>query len=298
MNRFPNNSRVCFVGDSITHANRFVMHIVSYYKRNFPKANINFYNCGISGSTITEHLKVIESDTLAYNPTHVVIMIGINDSERGWLSLKRSSERYQNLKTAFEKYKANLSTLCDIFKSRDIDITLCTCVPYDEYGEYCTRVLPGGTGLIMSYNEYIRNYARENGFSLCDYYPYMIEKMQTERLYDEDSVHPLDDGHYYIGKAFLEYQGLCLDTQRQLSGKIEEWNDCVQKLRDLLACESMIIRNFFLDFPESKKAVDDYLKDSKNDNAYLRGLAERYLINKPIEKEIESRMLEIMEKEL
>ena len=42
MERFPDNSRVCFVGDSITHNNKYLMHIVACYKEHFPKANINY----------------------------------------------------------------------------------------------------------------------------------------------------------------------------------------------------------------------------------------------------------------
>ena len=92
MNIFPDNSRVCFIGDSITHNNGYLMHIVSYYKNKFKDSNINFYNCGVSGCTITEQLKIIENDTLSYNPTHAVILIGINDSERDRLIEKRSKE--------------------------------------------------------------------------------------------------------------------------------------------------------------------------------------------------------------
>lgn len=299
MNRFANNSRVCFVGDSITHGNVYLMHIVSHYKKNFPDSNINFYNCGISGAILDEHLKILEKDTLSYNPTHIVMMIGINDSGRENLSDCRSAERYQKLKFAFEKYKKNLSEICDIFKSKGIEIVLCTCVPYDEYGDYCTAPLRGGMPLIMSYNEYIRNFARENGFELCDYFTYMIEKMQTECLFDADSVHPNDRGHYYMAKCFLENQGLKLESDA-FSEKLTEWNECVNKLRDIWACESLVIGDFSLEYDDGFKKMTAFLETDNDDDCslYLRGLAEKYQINKPFQSDIKSRIIEIMENEL
>lgn len=296
MNRFPNNSRVCFVGDSITHANRYLMHIVACYKKNFADSNINFYNCGVSGASLDEQLKILEIDTFSYAPTHIVMMIGINDSCRDILSECRSSERYGKLKSAFERYKNNLSKICSLFKSKGIEITLCTCVPYDEYGEYCTSPLKGGMSLIMSYNEYIRNYAKENGLQLCDYFQYMIEKMQTECLFDADSVHPNDRGHYYMAKCFLEYQGLKFENE-EFSEKLTEWNEYVLKLRDIFACEYMVLQNYSFEFEDALKIIDKYI-ENENNMAYLRGLAEKYKFDKPNQLAIKNRMIEIMEKEL
>lgn len=109
---FPENARVCFLGDSITHNNGFVSHITAFYHENFKEKNINFYNCGVSGGTVETLLSIFDEDILAHNPTHAVIMIGINDSGRGFLVEPRSKERYQKLLNAFESYKKNLTKLC------------------------------------------------------------------------------------------------------------------------------------------------------------------------------------------
>ena len=299
MNRFSNDSRVCFVGDSITHGNTFLMHIVSHYKKKYPDSNINFYNCGISGANLDEHLKILEADTLTYNPTHVVMMIGINDSGRENLLDCRSAERYQKLKFAFEKYKKNLSEIYRIFKSKGIELILCTCAPYDEYSDFCIGELRGGMPLIMSYNEHIRNFARENGLELCDYFTYMVEKMQTECLYCDDRVHPNDVGHYYMAKCFLEHQGLTLENE-SLSEKIIEWNECVNNLRDIWACESLVIGDFSLEYDDGMKKLTAFLESENKDecSVYLRGLAEKYQTNKPFQSDIRRRVVEIMEKEL
>lgn len=298
MNRFPDHARVCFVGDSITHVNGYLIRIVSHYKKNYPDSNINFYNCGIAGANLDEQLKIFEADTLSYNPTHIVMMIGINDSGREGLLSPRSVERYEYFKRSFERYKKNLSTICDAFKSKGVDITLCTCIPYDEYGDYCTAPLRGGLSLIMSYNEYIRKYAAENGFALCDYFPYMIEHMQTRCLYNADGVHPNDLGNYYIAKCFLAHQGLTMEND-DFSNKLQEWNACVLKIRDILAFEYIVLKDHSMSYDEGAKIADAFLKDENNKTeTYLCRLSEIYLHHKPNQSDIRRRMIELMEKEL
>lgn len=297
MSRFPDNSRVCFVGDSITHVNKYLMHIVSYYKKNFPDANINFYNCGVAGANLSEQLKILEIDTLSYNPTHIVMMIGVNDCARDNLLNCRSVERYERLKSAFETYKRNLSEICDILKSKGIKIILCTCVPYDEYGEYCTSPLKGGMPLIMSYNEHIREFARENEIALCDYFPYMIERMQTECLYAPDGIHPNDIGHYYMAKCFIESQGLKFEKVA-FSNKLLEWAECVEKIRDIWVCEFILIGNHSLSYEESIKKLELYFNVEKEEFDYFCELANKYQSYKQFQLEIKEKMVNIMENEL
>jgi len=204
---FPENARVCFLGDSITHNNGFVSRITAFYHENFKEKNINFYNCGVSGGTVETLLSIFDEDILAHNPTHAVIMIGINDSGRGFLLEPRSKERYQKLLNAFESYKKNLTELCNLLKQNDVEIILCTQTPYDEYQDSEENVLPGGFALMTSYAEYIRNFAQTNGFKLCDYQKYFIEKLAEEDLISPDRVHPNDDGQYHMAKCFLAFQG-------------------------------------------------------------------------------------------
>ncbi len=222
MQRFKNGDRVCFIGDSITHDNTFLMHIVNYYKSNFKDENINFFNCGISGCSLPDHLKLFDEEIMAYNPTHAVIMIGVNDSKRGVLGRERNAERFEILKGAFETYKNNLKTLCDMLGERGVKIILCTCTPYDEYSVTPEPALPGGMALIGAYNEFIKNFAREREYELCDYHSYLVEKLQSEKIINDDRVHPLPKGHFYIARCFLKEQGIDL-TEENFSEKLLEW---------------------------------------------------------------------------
>ena len=77
MKRFPDNARVCFVGDSITANNTYVAHIAGFYKDNLPDAHVEFYNCGISGATLKTTLAVFDEDIAPFEPTHIVLMSAV-----------------------------------------------------------------------------------------------------------------------------------------------------------------------------------------------------------------------------
>ncbi|MBQ8525118.1 MAG: hypothetical protein IJ460_00130 [Clostridia bacterium] len=126
MNGFPDNARVCFLGDSITHNNEFVSRISAYYHENLKERNVNFYNCGVSGGGIYTLLQIFDEDIISRKPTHAVIMIGINDSGRDSLAMPRGEERYRLLNEHFENYKKNLDLLTKKLTDNNVEIILCT----------------------------------------------------------------------------------------------------------------------------------------------------------------------------
>ena len=97
MSIFNKNARVCFVGDSITAANKYVSLIAAYYKENLPELNVQIYNCGVSGGTAKSQYIFFNDDVLPHNPTDIFIMLGINDSDRGLLNEPAGQERYEKL---------------------------------------------------------------------------------------------------------------------------------------------------------------------------------------------------------
>jgi len=67
---FEKGSRVCFVGNSITHNGGFHHNILLYHVTRFPKQPVSFYNCGISGDVTGGVLKRMEDDILVHRPRH------------------------------------------------------------------------------------------------------------------------------------------------------------------------------------------------------------------------------------
>ena len=283
MSRFPNGARVCFIGDSITHNNLALAHIVSYYRENFADAKVEFYNCGISGGRITTTLNSFEEDVLPYNPTHAVIMIGINDSDRTALN-GPNEHKYSILKNAFECYKTKLVELCDKLTKLGTDITLCTPTPYAEYITSSEEPLRGGSALMLGYAEYIKTFAKENGYPVCDYHSYMTEALQTEELYCPDFVHPNNRGQYHMAKCFLAFQGYDLGEEKPLPDDVQKWHETVGKIRNVYASVHQVlsggfsINGFALSKDQRAEKIKEYLENEQTGPYvdYFKQLASEY----------------------
>lgn len=290
MKSFPNGSRVCFVGDSITHIGMYVKHIVAYYRTHFSDLHVEFYNCGIGGGTLDNTLRVYDEDIAIHEPTHIVLMIGVNDSRSTYLSEAPSRERYQKLLAAYENYQKNLETFYELTRDRGIELTLCTPVPYAEYQSGDSPRLCGGYALLQGYANFVRTFAKERGIALCDYHTAVARAMQTEILYDPDRVHPNERGHFWMANTFLASQGIDYPQPEAASEEVEQWSVISKKLRDTIGAEYAFVPNYLaLDDDARMRAIRELLEaveTKKVDlNAYQQRLLHRYVENKPHQKE-------------
>lgn len=290
MKSFQSGERVCFVGDSITHKGLFIKQIVSYYRKYLPYVRVEFYNCGIAGGNLGNTIKIFDEDIAVYDPTHIVLMIGVNDSHFGQLKNSPSTERYDSLKTAFETYKNNLEAFYKMTCEKGIKLTLCTPVPYAEYADFDTPTVPGAYAVMMGYANFVRSFALEKGLDLCDYHTAMTKAMQTETLYVADRVHPNENGHFVMAKTFLAEQGFEIFEPIEVPDDIEKWNDVVQRVRNIIAAEFILVPNYLECSDEErsnviKKRLEDAEKGIDVPDDYIRSLMHRHIANKPRQKE-------------
>ena len=260
--RFPDNARVCFIGDSLTAMNETLPRIIDFYRKNFPTSNIRFFNCGTSGGTYKTAIEFFFDDVLRHKPTHAVVAFGVNDSNRWALNGARSMERLDSLKKSFEEYKTNVKRYCEMLKNNSVQITLCTPAPYDEYTESEQPASKGGYALILGYAQFVRDFAQKNGIPLCDYHEYMTKMIQSdpEKIYSPDHVHPTSHGYYLMAKCFLSYQGYEIGNEIPLPDYFKSWREAVARLRLIYGAEQMIIRNYHMPTEEKitiiKKKVE------------------------------------------
>lgn len=279
MARFPDGARVCFVGDSNTHDNRHLARIVDYYREYFPQAKVEFYNCGISGATLRCTLNSFDEDIRTYAPTHVVLEMGGNDAKRS--ALNNSPEtRYDIVEASFEEYKRRLDTFCQRVRELGAELTLCTILPYAEYIQSETKPTRGGYALSLAYAEYLRGYAKEHGYPLCDYHAHMTRMLQTEELYRPDRVHQLARGQYQRAKCFLAFQGYELGEEKELPEDITKWHEVVQKVRNTIATEHFILEDDFTTTDEQRMAaIQNWLATEQTGPYanYFRHLCQQYV---------------------
>ena len=284
MKRFPEKARVCFVGDSITASNIYVAHIAGYYRDNFPESAVEFYNCGISGATLKTSLAVFDEDILPFEPTHIVLMSGINDSHRHFLE-RPAPDRYDRMREAFELYTARLDIFAERVKKIGAELILCTPMPYDEYLVSDVRVLRGCFAAMLGYAEYVKGYAREHGYALCDYHSSLTREitLSDEPLFNPDRVHPTPLGHYHMARCFLESQGIELPFGTDIPDSVRPWHDVTLRLRNTVSTENFILRGDFSGTDEDRmRIIRDFSEnpwDDSNKELFL-AMARDYPENK------------------
>lgn len=294
MERFPKNARVCFLGDSITHGNNFVQRVIAYYKKHFPEDRVKFWNCGVSGGSAGSAKLYLADDLLPIRPTHVAVMLGVNDSARHLLERPVSPEREKGLDAALDAYKQNMNDILDTMTEKGIKVILCTPAPYAEFFKTEAEPLHGGHALILRYAEAVREMAAQRNLPVVDYHARLSELYLCEALYNPDHVHPNDMGHYRMAECFLRAQGLESDPYAPIGEITKEagltaWTEKVALLRNIWASEWMIIRKYDASYDEKLAIAKDYVENKRwGTFMYFKTLSEQYLEMKPQQQAIVS----------
>ena len=241
LNRFPDNSRVVFIGDSITAANLSLQWIIRAYAGLDGAKGVRFFNCGVAGGTADFAATSYGKDIRRYNPTHAIISFGINDSQRDALREKRDGHRLGVLTSAYEKYKKRLAELVDLLLADGVDVTLCTPVPYDEYSASDMQPLPGGFALMLGYAEYVRLLAKDRGVHLYDQHAKLSAVMAFDGIFSPDRIHPTPHGYYVLAREFLKEQGVDVGDESGFPECFALWHSYVARLRKVIATECMIV---------------------------------------------------------
>ena len=290
LKRFPDNSRVVFIGDSITAANLSLQWIIRAYSGLDDAKGIRFFNCGVAGGTADFAVTSFYGDIKRYNPTHAVISFGINDSNRDALNEKRDEKRLATLKNAYEKYCQRLGELVDLLLADGTEVTLCTPVPYDEYMQSEQKPLPGGFALMLGYSEYVRNLAKEKGVALYDQHKTLCDVMAKDNVFSPDRIHPTNHGYYILARELLKEQGIEVGDEDALPECFTLWHSYVARLRKVIATECMIVPRTGESFDSPADVKLQKMQELIDRQGWgvpvLESFCRAYVEDKPHEKEL------------
>ena len=233
----------------------------------------------------------------------------MNSLARSVLTLYSYDEQADNteipnvLKQCFETYKKCIEELCDKILENNIELILCTPAPYDEYEPSDQETFKGGYALMSEYANFIRYFAKEKNYTLCDYYEKMVEIMQTDKLYNPDHIHPTAHGYYKMAEIFLQKQGLEIGEEIDIKQKYPMWNEAISSYRKLFIAECMVLKKAELSEDEKLKIASDYVKDNQPiaDNWRIKWFVElckNYLENRKKTAFLSKQIEEIFEKEV
>ncbi|WP_028666397.1 SGNH/GDSL hydrolase family protein [Runella zeae] len=210
---FQKGDRVCFVGNSITNNGEFHHNILLYYVTRFPNEPLHFFNCGISGDVISGIFNRLNDDILVHTPTHVVIMIGMNDVNRGLYSEKptTNADTLQRRAAALEKYRIGLDSLVRVFLRNNIRVILQKPSIYDQTAVLQTPNNWGVNDALKECADYIESLSLKYELDVVDYWQILSQlnkQLQSQNpsatIIGNDRVHPTATGHLVMAYQFLK----------------------------------------------------------------------------------------------
>ncbi len=199
--------RVVFYGDSITDQRLYTVLTETYVVTRYPNLNVTFVHSGWGGDKVSGggggpiDLR-LQRDVVAYKPTVMTIMLGMNDG------LYRA-ETEDTDKTFFSGYKHIVDTMK--LAMPGIRITAIQPSPYDDV----TRApnFPGGYNeVLISFGKWIANYGKEAGLNVADLNTGVVQMLRrANELSPEeaqkiisDRVHPGFSGHLIMAEQLLK----------------------------------------------------------------------------------------------
>ena len=201
----PNNSKVIFLGDSITQAGAGPKGYISLARQEvdetFANKKIEFVGAGISGNKVPDLQKRLKRDVLDKKPTMVVIYIGINDV---W----HSQSGRGTSKDDFE------SGLRDIIKKiNDVGSKVILCTP-SVIGEKTDATNPLDA-MLEEYSAISRQVAKSTGSQLLDLRKNFLAHLskinkdnKDKGLLTNDGVHLNLAGNQFVANQMLAALGL------------------------------------------------------------------------------------------
>lgn len=206
---FPTGSRVCFIGNSITNNGEYYNDLWLYYATRFPGEKIHFYNCGISGDVTGGILKRMDKDILIHQPTHAVMMIGMNDVKRDLYGKPAPNDSLKQ--KALADYNNNTEAIVNILKARTGNLILLKPSIYDQTAVIETENLYGVNGALQRCAEQMQFLSEKYHTGLVDFQTILLRinkegqaKDPTFTIIGKDRVHPQSVGHFVMAYQFLK----------------------------------------------------------------------------------------------
>lgn len=198
---------VVFYGDSITDQRLYTIFTEAYVLTRFPKLNIRFVHSGWPGDTVDGGaggpIDVrIPRDVIAYHPTVVTIMLGMNDG------------RYRAFDPAiFKTYSTGYEHIVKALKEGlpNVRITAIEPSPYDDITR-APQFEGGYNGVLVRYGSFIRDLAEHEHLLRADLNTGVVSMLQKASVADPvqaqklipDRVHPAAPTHYVMAEALLK----------------------------------------------------------------------------------------------
>lgn len=199
--------RVVFYGDSITDQRLYTVFTETYVVTRFPKKNVTFVHSGWGGDRVTGggggpiDLR-LKRDVVAYKPTVMTIMLGMNDASY------RAFDQ-----GIFDTYSKGYEHIVTSMKEQvpGIRFTLIQPSPYDDVTR--NPNFDGGyNAVLIKYGDYVKSLAKKEGTNLADLNTGVVAGLEKAKATDAgnaakiiaDRVHPGPGGQLLMAEGLLK----------------------------------------------------------------------------------------------
>ena len=199
--------RVVFYGDSITDQRLYTTFVETYAVTRFPGLNVRFVHSGWGGDRVTGGgggpIDVrLRRDVIAYQPTVMTIMLGMNDG---------SYRAYDA--GIFNTFAAGYLHILDTVKTAlpGIRFTVIQPSPYDDVTRPAN--FEGGyNAVLVRYGQFVKQLGPREGLTVADLNTPVVAALEKAKVTDPelakrivpDRVHPGPGGHLLMAEALLK----------------------------------------------------------------------------------------------
>jgi len=198
---------VVFYGDSITDQRLYTTFVETFVVTRYPHMQVKFVHSGWGGDrvsgggggSIDERLR---RDVLAYKPTVMTIMLGMNDG-----SYRAFDE------DIFNKFKIGYEHIIDSVKQAfpAARITVIKPSPFDDVTR-APNFEGGYNEVLIRYGNFLQDLANKDNLSIADMNTPVVEALKIAKAKDAkeaqqivpDRVHPQAAGHLIMAEALLK----------------------------------------------------------------------------------------------
>jgi lysophospholipase L1-like esterase len=199
--------RVVFYGDSITDQRLYTTFTETYVVTRFPRMKAAFVHSGWGGDRVTGGgggpIDVrLQRDVIAYKPTVVTIMLGMNDGSYRAFDQK-----------IFEVYASGYRHIVQSLKQAlpGVRITAIQPSPYDDVTR-APNFEGGYNAVLVRYGEFVKELAASEKLGVADLNTPVVAALrkaneldaETAKKIVPDRVHPGPGGHLLMAEALLK----------------------------------------------------------------------------------------------
>jgi lysophospholipase L1-like esterase len=203
--------RVVFYGDSITEQRFYTSDVEEFVLTRFPSSKVTFIQAGVGGDKVSggragpDDLRV-ERDVLAYQPTVVTIMLGMND---GFYRLYDPG--------IFQSYADGYRHIVDSIQAKlpAVSFTLLKPSPYDDVTREPLLDNGGYNVVLQRFGDFIGQLAAEKHLQVADLNSPVVAALTKAKAIDPafsttlipDRVHPGNSVHWLMAESILKVWG-------------------------------------------------------------------------------------------